>query len=77
MAFRSFATRAMANLTLNSKLRLNSGHEIPILGLGVGGSCMQFENKITNLVFDRSGKRKSGLVDWWPGLTRNKSCRRM
>ncbi|KAL3422053.1 aldo-keto reductase [Phlyctema vagabunda] len=29
---------AMANLTIKSKVRMNSGYEIPVLGYGVGGS---------------------------------------
>jgi len=35
MAIRSLAGRAMADLTINSKLRMNSGFEIPVLGYGV------------------------------------------
>jgi hypothetical protein len=40
MAVRSLAIRAMADLTINSKLRMNSGFEIPVLGYGVGGQLI-------------------------------------
>ncbi len=33
----------MADLTINSKLPMNSGFEIPILGYGVGGWLIPFE----------------------------------
>jgi hypothetical protein len=29
-------SRTMASFTINSKARLNSGYEIPVLGFGVG-----------------------------------------
>jgi hypothetical protein len=50
----------MANLTINSKLRMNSGYEIPILGYGV---CEQIE-RIYHLVLivTRSTRRMRAIV---------------
>lgn len=38
----------MAGLTINSKLKMNSGYEIPILGYGVSHSVLHTQNYAEN-----------------------------
>jgi diketogulonate reductase-like aldo/keto reductase len=52
--------RAMASLDINSKLRMNSGYEIPILGYGVSARLQL--KWIYAKFLSRSTKRKSNLV---------------
>jgi hypothetical protein len=59
MAVRSLAIRAMADLTINSKLRMNSGFEIPVLGYGVGGQLISLIEFADWLYVNRYIKRMS------------------
>ncbi len=41
--------RAMAPLSINSKLRMNSGHEIPVLGYGVSDEACRKKKENNSL----------------------------
>jgi len=62
MTVRSLAIRAMADLTINSKLRMNSGFEIPVLGYGVGGQLISLTEFADWLYVNRYTKRMSETV---------------